>query len=338
RKIIILIGYLCAAFAKPIFAMCEGIKSYVAAQLLERVTNGFRDTPRDALIADCAPRKLKGASYGIRQSAAFIGSMIGSIACYFILSHCQFSNSGDSIRLVYWLAIIPIIIAVLLIYFGIDEPKGLTGLKHRKGFPIKKSDIKLLGKKFWYYLGVCFVFMCARYSESFLVLRAQEVKIPLNAVSLVLAIMHLFNAPTSKIVGSWSDKMERKIFLEFGFCMMMVSCIILAFATEKWHVIVGASVYGIHYGATQGTFYAMVADYSPPQIKATSIGIFNLVCCIGMLISNIITGKLWDSLGAQQVMIINAAIAFVAAIGLIFVKQSTLSAASLSSADGEKKS
>jgi MFS family permease len=331
RKSIILAGYLCAAFTKPIFATCSGIKSYVIAQFIERISNGFRDTPRDALIADWAPKKLKGASYGIRQSCAFLGSMIGAIGCYFILSSCQFSNSGDSIRFVYWIAIIPIALAVLLIWFGIEEPKDLVSLKHRKGFPIRKSDMKLLGRKFWYYSAVCFIFMCARYSESFLVLRAQEVKIPLNQVSLVLAVMHLFNAPISKIVGSWSDKMDRKIFLEFGFCMMVVSCIILAFATKAWHIYVGVSVYGIHFGATQGTFYAMVADYSPPQIKATSIGIFNLVCCIGMLISNTITGKFWDIIGAQNVMLINAAVAFMAAICLIFVKQSTTYTSSIGS-------
>ena len=168
---------------------------------------------------------------------------------------------------------------------------------------------------------ICFIFMCSRYSESFLVYRAQHLGLEVKYAPLVLSLMYLFNSPTSKIVGSWSDRHERKIFLAFGFCMMLVSCIVLTFATEIWHVMVGGAIYGIHYGATQGTFYAMVSDYSPPQIKGTSIGIFNLICCIGMCISNIITGELWKHCGAETTFLVNSCITFVAAVGVMFIKQ-----------------
>ncbi|GHT90263.1 MFS transporter [Alphaproteobacteria bacterium] len=319
RKILILIGYLCAAFTKPMFALSNGLGLYVTAQFLERITNGLRDTPRDALIADCAPKEVKGDSYGIRNSFAYFGSLVGSVVCVFILSNYS-GTSADSIRLVYMIASLPIFISVLLIYFGIKEPKGIVPLKDRNGFPIKKSDIKQLGSKFWYYMLVCFIFMCSRYSEAFLALRAKEIGLSLKYVPLILAVMYLFNAPTSKIVGSWSDRRERKIFLALGFCMMMASCIIMALATEIWHVFVGAAIYGIHWGATQGTFYAMVTDYSPPQIKGTSIGIFNLVYSAGICVSNLLTGLLWTHSGADVALAVNGAIAFVAAISITFVK------------------
>jgi MFS family permease len=317
RKILILIGYLCAAFAKPMFALCQGLGLYISAQLLERVTNGLRDTPRDALIADCAPRELKGKSYGVRQSFAFLGSMVGSIIGFFLL--WRFGSSAFTIRMVYMLATIPIAVAVLLIYFGIKEPKGIASLKDRKGFPIKNDDIKQLGHKFWYYMFVCFIFMCSRYSESFLIYRAQNLGLEVQYAPLVLALMYLFNSPTSKIVGNWSDKHERKLFLAFGFSMMLVSCIVLALANEIWHVMIGVAIYGIHYGATQGTFCAIVSDYSPPQIKATSIGIFNMVCCVGMCISNVITGELWKRYDAEVAFIVNSAITFVAVICVVFI-------------------
>jgi MFS family permease len=320
RKILILVGYLCAAFAKPMFAMSKGLGMYVSAQLLERITNGLRDTPRDALIADCAPRQLKGECYGIRQSFAFMGSMIGSAACFFILSRCS-GNSAENIRVVYLIASLPIFVAVLLIHFGIKEPRGIAGLKSRKGFPIKRSDIKQLGPNFWYYMLVCFIFTCARYSEAFLALKAKELGMPLKYIPLTLAIMYLFNSPTSRIVGSWSDRHERKLFLAFGFCMMLSSCMILALATEIWHLLIGIAIYGIHYGATQGTFYALVADYSPPHLKGTSIGLFNLVYCVGTCISNAVTGNLWTIYGADVTFLVNAAITFVATVGIIFVKR-----------------
>jgi MFS family permease len=317
RKILMLIGYLGAVFAKPMFALCQGLGLYISAQLLERITNGLRDTPRDALIADCSPRELKGRSYGVRQSFAFLGSMVGSIIGFLLLWY--FGSSASTIRMVYMLAAIPIVVAVLLIHFGIKEPKGIVRLRDRKGFPIKKADIKQLGPKFWYYMLVCFIFMCSRYSESFLIYRAQSIGLEVQYAPLVLTLMHLFNSPTSRIVGNWSDKHERKLFLAFGFSMMLVSCIVLALANEIWHVMIGVAIYGIHYGATQGTFYAVVSDYSPPQIKATSIGIFNMVCCVGMCISNVLTGELWKHYDAEVAFIANSTITFVAAICVMFI-------------------
>jgi MFS family permease len=321
RKILILIGYLCAAFAKPMFAICQGLGLYVSAQLLERVTNGLRDTPRDALIADCSPKELKGRSYGVRQSFAFLGSLIGSVVGFLILT-C-YGSSAFVIRRVYLFAIIPILIAVLLIYFLINEPKDIIRLRDRKGFPIKMTDIRQLGMNFWYYMFICFVFMCSRYSESFLIYRAQDLGLQVQYAPLVLALMYLFNVPTSRIVGNWSDRHERKLFLAFGFCMMLASCIVLALASEIWHVLVGVAIYGIHYGATQGTFYAIVSDYSPQQIKGTSIGVFNLVCSFGMCVSNIMTGELWKHYGAETAFIVNSTITFVAAIGVIYINSGT---------------
>jgi MFS family permease len=317
RKILMLVGYLCAAFAKPMFAFCKGLGLYVTAQILERITNGLRDTPRDALIADYAPRELKGACYGVRLSCAYLGSLVGSIAGFFILQY--FGGSEFVIRMVYLFAAVPIIIAVLFIHFGIKEPNNIARLKDRKGFPIKKADLKKLGKGFRYYIFVCFIFMCSRYSESFLVYRAQHLGLPVQYAPLVLALLYLFNSPTSRLVGNWSDRHEKKLCLAFGFCMMLVSCVVLAFATKVWHVLIGVAIYGIHFGATQGTFYAMVSDYSPPHIKGTSIGIFNLTCCIGMCISNAITGELWKHYGAEVTFLINSAITFVATIGVMFL-------------------
>ncbi|MDR1551385.1 MAG: MFS transporter [Holosporaceae bacterium] len=319
RKILMLIGYLCAAFAKPMFAFCQDLKLYISAQILERITNGLRDTPRDALVADCSPRELKGASYGVRQSCAYLGSMVGAVVVFLILQ--SFGGSERVIRIVYLVATIPILIAVLLIYFCIKEPKNIVRLRDCKGFPIKKTDVRQLGKDFWYYIFVCFVFMCSRYSESFLVYRAQHLGLQVQFAPLVLALMYFFNSPTSRIVGNWSDKHERKLFLAFGFCMMLVSGIILAFASEIWQVVVGVAIYGIHYGATQGTFYAMVSDYSPPHIKGTSIGIFNLICCFGMCLSNVITGELWQRYGAETTFLVNSVLTFFAAIGVVFIRR-----------------
>ena len=322
RKVLILLGYGCAAITKPMFGLAHNIYQYTIAQVIERVANGMRDTPRDALIADCVPKKLKGTSYGIRQSFATAGSLIGSLGCYFLLSYFATKGSStDNVRIVYFLATIPSLIAVFLLFWGVSEPKGMIKLKDRKGFPIKKSDLKQLGGRFWFFVSVLLLFMTSRFSEAFLVLKAQELGWDLKHISLVLSVLYLFNSVTSKICGNLSDRIDRRVFLGLGFLLMMCSCLIVAYSTSIAVLLIGVAVYGIHYGATQGTFYALVADYSPSHIKGTSFGVFNLVCAIGMLGSNSLTGELWKLFGSHTAMLVEAGIAFSAFIMLLFLKK-----------------
>jgi MFS family permease len=318
RKILIVLGYLCGALSKPMFAFCNGLGLYIFAQSFERITNGLRDTPRDALIADCAPKELKGKSYGARQFCAFTGSMIGSL--FTLLIMCHFGSSEFVVRMIYLVAAIPLAISVLLLCYGVKEPKGIVSLKRRKGFPIKRKDIEQLGRSFWYYLFICFIFLCSRFSETFLIWRAQNLGLDVTYAPLVLVVMYAFNAPTAWIVGKWSDKRERKLFLSFGFCMLLASSIVLTTATNAWQALIGVAFYGIHFGATHGTFYAVVSDYAPPQIKGTSIGIFNLTYCVGLSVANILTGWMCASYGAETAFVVNAAISLVASIGILFIR------------------
>lgn len=322
RKALIVFGYACAAVTKPMFGLASNIYHYTIAQVIERVSNGMRDTPRDALIADCVPKKLKGTSYGIRQSFATAGSMLGSLACFFLLSYfVSKGNNTDSVRIVYFLATIPSVIAVFLLIWGVSEPKGMVKLKERKGFPIKRSDLKELGGRFWFFITVVFVFMTARFSEAFLVLKAQELGWDIAHVSLVLTVLYLFNSTTAKISGNLSDIIDRRIFLGIGYLLMIVSCLVISEASSSIVLLIGVAAYGIHYGATQGTFFALVADYSPSHIKGTSFGIFNLVCAMGMLVSNSLTGELWRIFGPHTAMLVEAGLAFAAFILLLFLKK-----------------
>lgn len=320
RKALILVGYGCAAITKPLFGIAKDIYQYTVIQVIERMANGLRDSPRDALIADCVPKQLKGTSYGIRQSFAMAGSMAGAFFCFFLLSHFT-SGDSDSVRLVYFLATIPSIAAVLLLYFGISEKPGLVKLKDRKGFPIKKADLRQLGGRFWFFMSIVLVFMSCRFSDAFLVVRAQEIGWTLSHMPLALAIMYLSNSITAKVAGNLSDRIDRRVFLGIGFVVMIFTCLILGYATTTMELVVGTILYGIHFGMTQGTFYALVADYSPSHIKGTSFGLFNLVCAFGMIGSNSIVGRLWKVYGVEQAMLIAAGVAFLSFVMLLFLKK-----------------
>ncbi|MDR0407111.1 MAG: MFS transporter [Holosporales bacterium] len=317
RKILVLAGYACAAITKPLFAMANGILMYATAQTLERIANGMRDTPRDALIADCAPKGKKGVCFGIRQSMACAGSALGAFLCYRVMQ-----ATGSNIRLTYFLAIIPIVIAIILLYWLVEEPKNLVRLKDqkRKGFPIRRQELAMLGQRYWVFISVVLVFMLVRFSESFLVLKAQTQGVEAKYASLVLLVMYVLNTPAARIVGKLSDYIDRRIFLLFGFTVLLISCVTLALSDSIFMTMMGVALYGIHHGATQGTFYAMVADYSPPKLKGTAFGVFNLVCAIGMLISNAMVGHLWHLYSPAIAFFAPAIIVLLAIIGLTFIK------------------
>lgn len=320
RKTLILIGYGCAAITKPLFGVVRDIYQYTMVQFAERVANGLRDSPRDALIADCVPKKLKGTSYGIRQSFGMAGSMVGAFLCFFLLSHVASSDDRDSARLVYFVATIPSVMAVLLLYFGVHEKPGLTKLKDRKGFPIKKDDLRQLGSRFWFFMSIVFVFMSSRFSDAFLVVKAQELGWNLSHMPLALAIMYLSNSITAKVAGNLSDKIDRRVFLGIGFLCIALTCVVVGNATESSALVIGTILYGIHFGMTQGTFFALVADYSPAQIKGTSFGVFNLICALGMIGSNSIIGRLWRLYGVEYAMYVAAGFALLAFVMLLFLK------------------
>lgn len=320
RKTLILIGYGCAALTKPLFGLARDIFQYTAVQVVERVANGLRDSPRDALIADCVPKQLKGTSYGIRQSFAMAGSMAGAFLCFFMLSHFCSSDNQESARLVYFLATIPSIVAVLLLYYGISEDTGLTKLKDRKGFPIKKDDLRQLGGQFWFFMAIVMFFMSSRFSDAFLVVKAQELGWSLSHMPLVLAIMYLSNSITAKIAGELSDRIGRRAFLGGGFLCMALTCLVIGNASSSSVLVIGAVLYGVHFGLTQGTFFALVADYSPQHIKGTSFGVFNLVCAFGMIGSNSVTGYLWKVYGVECAMYVAMSVAIVAFIMSLFLK------------------
>ncbi|MDR1267310.1 MAG: MFS transporter [Holosporales bacterium] len=317
RKALVLGGYACAAFTKPLFAVAHDIWVYATAQTLERIANGIRDTPRDALIADCAPKGKKGVCFGIRQSCAGAGSALGAFLCYQIMQ-----MTGSNIRMTYFLATIPIFIAITLLYFGAEEPKNLSRLKDRKkrGFPIRRAELALLGRRYWVFISVVLVFMLVRFSESFLVLKAQTLGLEAKHASLVLLVVYLFNTPAARIVGKMSDKVDRRLFLLFGFSVMLTSCVVLACADSIPITMIGAALYGIHHGATQGTFYAMIADYSPSKLKGTAFGVFNLTCAVGMLISNAVVGHLWHWYAPVVAFLFPSAVVLLAIVGLLFVK------------------
>jgi MFS family permease len=309
RKELALFGYGLAALTKPLFALASGIGLVLTARLLDRVGKGMRGAPRDALIADITPPQLRGASFGLRQALDTVGAVLGPLLAVGLMLLW-----ADDFRAVFWVAVIPGVLAVALLLFGVQEPAHRHTQKGRN--PISPDNLIRLGSVYWWVVGIGSVFTLARFSEAFLVLRAQQGGMPIALVPLVMVVMNVVYAASAYPFGKLSDSMSRRKLLTLGLLVLIAADLVLA-ASDHWGVVVaGVGLWGLHMGMTQGLLAAMVADTAPVDLRGTAYGFFNLAGGLAMLIASILAGLLWDWLGASFTFYAGAAFCVLTILGL----------------------
>jgi MFS family permease len=291
RKALAVAGYALGALSKPLFAMAPTIGLVFAARLADRVGKGIRGAPRDALVADIAPRHLRGAAFGLRQSLDTVGALLGPLLAVGLMLLW-----ADNFRAVFWVAVIPGSMAVALLLFGVREPEHSATRK--KLNPIRKENLKRLTAPYWWVVGIGAIFTLARFSEAFLVLRAQQGGIPLALVPLVMVAMNLIYAGSAYPFGKLSDRMSHTKLLALGLVILIAADLVLAHSDHWYVVIVGVALWGVHMGITQGLLATMVADTAPADLRGTAYGFFNLVSGLAMLVASAVAGLIWDKLGA----------------------------------------
>ena len=310
RKALAVFGYGLGALTKPLFAIAPTAGIVFMARLLDRVGKGVRGAPRDALVADIVPVGMRGSAFGLRQSLDTAGALFGPL-----LATGLMLLWADNFRKVFWVAVIPGLLAVLLLVFGVSEPKRHSGKRHTN--PIRRENLVGLSGAYWWVVGIGAVFSLARFSEAFLVLRAQQGHIPIALVPLVMVAMNLVYAATAYPFGRLSDHLDHRILLSLGLIALLTADLVLA-ANNHWlTVILGVSLWGIHLGITQGLLSAMVANTAPVDLRGTAYGFFNLVSGIALLIASVVAGLLWDRFGASFTFYVGAGFATLALIGLL---------------------
>ena len=311
RKPLLLLGYGVAALTKPLFPLAAGIGSVLTARFVDRIGKGIRGAPRDALIADITPQEIRGAAYGLRQSMDTVGGFAGPLLAIVLMS-----ASNGNFRMVFWAATVPAFICVLVIIFGVQEPE-LTRPAVRPRFPISRANLQRLTTRFWWVVVFAAVLTLARFSEAFLLLRAQNLGLSVTWVPIILIIMNVVYAASAYPLGKLSDNGNRRNLLAWGIVFLVVADLILALAGTVWAVGAGAAVWGLHMGATQGLLSALVADAAPADLRGTAFGVFNLASGAALLAASIIAGALWSFVGPAMTFYAGAAFSFVALAGLL---------------------
>lgn len=310
RKALALLGYALGALTKPLFAIASSTGMVVTARLLDRVGKGVRGAPRDALVADMTPPEIRGAAFGLRQSLDTVGAFLGPLLGVGLM----FLWSSD-FRAVFWVAVVPGLMAVGLLLFGIQEPQATASA--RRVNPISKASLQRLGKAYWWTVAIGAIFTLARFSEAFLVLRAQQSGIAMALVPLVMVAMNLVYSACAYPFGKLSDRVGHGTLLAIGLVVLIAADLALAASAGLASLAVGIVLWGIHMGITQGLLATMVADTAPPDLRGTAYGFFNLLSGLALLVASVLAGWLWDTYGAAFTFYGSAAMCVLAMVCLL---------------------
>jgi MFS family permease len=264
--------------------------------------------PADPLIADITPPTIRGASYGIRQALDTVGGFVGPLLAVGLMA-----LYANDFRAVFWWALVPAALAVPLIIVGMREPDGIKGTAKR-GWPIRKEELERLSSAYWMVVAIGVVFTLARFSEAFLVLKAQTEGLALALIPLVFVWMNIVYAFTATPAGILSDKIGRMKLLLCGLGALFIADLTLALAPGLGGVFVGVGLWGLYLGLSQGLLSALVADTAPEDLRGTAFGLFNLVTGGALLIASVLAGWLWQAFGPTATFFAGAAFSGFAAL------------------------
>jgi len=312
RKFLLVLGYALAAFTKPVFPLATSISWVFAARFVDRVGKGIRGAPRDALVADITPPKLRGAAYGLRQALDSVGAFLGPLLALLFMGWF-----ADNLKATMWIAVIPAFLAVAVLAIYVREPEHAQA---QAKAPLKFSDARRLPLDYWLVVLLGAVFTLARFSEAFLVLRAQSVGLALGYVPLVMIVMNVVYAGLAYPAGAAADRLSRRSLLIWGLVLLIAADAALALAASPLPVLAGSALWGIHMALTQGLLSKLVADTAPAELRGSAFGVFNLVSGAALLAASVIAGALWSAYGAPATFAAGAAFAAITALGLLAVR------------------
>jgi MFS family permease len=314
RKLLMVSGYALAALSKPVFPLATAIEQVFAARFVDRIGKGIRGAPRDALLADITPPALRGAAYGLRQALDSVGAFVGPLLAVLFLFWF-----ADNLKAVMWVAVVPAFIAVALLMIYVREPEHAAAADKVRA-PLSLQEIRRLPSRYWLIVLLGAIFTLTRFSEAFLVLRAENVGLALGFVPLVMVAMNASYALFAYPAGAAADRLSRRSLLIVGLLFLIAADGMLALATGAPAVFVGAGLWGLHMAFTQGLLSKLVADHAPSALRGTAFGIFNLVVGVSLLLASVIAGGLWTMFGPAVAFGAGAAFAVATVIGLLLVR------------------
>lgn len=320
RKLLAVAGYTLGAMTKPIFPLATTIGWVFGARFVDRLGKGIRGAPRDALVADIAPLQLRGAAFGLRQSLDSVGAFVGPLSAVIFMFWLE-----NDIKAVLWIAVLPAFLSVFLLIVAVHETKSPS----KAGRPenrLMPTAVKRLPRRYWLVVALGAGFTLARFSEAFLILRAQDVGLTVGYIPTIMIVMNLVYSGCAYPAGAAADRFSARMLLLCGLGVLITADIVLAIAASPGIVFLGSALWGLHMAITQGLLAKLVADTAPVDLRGTSFGIFNLVSGIALFLASALAGWLWSTFGASATFIAGASFAALTAMGMLLYRPETRNA------------
>lgn len=307
RKLFIVIGYTLSAIVKPLLAFAAHAWHVLLVRFGDRFGKGIRTAPRDALIADSAKENHFGKAYGFHRAMDTLGALLGPLVAFIILAVW-----AKNYQLLFGLAFIPGLIAVVLLVTGVKEI--VPDIKRTFRFSFKNLSIQ-----FKLFILIMVIFTLGNSSDAFLILRARDVGIAAIAIPLLWLTFNLSYFLWSYPAGVISDRIGRVTTIVFGLFIFAIVYGALAFNKNPLLVWIIFIIYGLYYGFTEGNLRAYVADVTSAEMRATAFGLYHTAVGITLLPANLLMGFLWQRIGFKTALLVGTTLSSVAAILLLIV-------------------
>ncbi len=310
RKPLVVFGYALSAVIKTLFPLAGAASTVLAARVIDRLGKGIRDAPRDAFLADLTDPEIRGTGFGLRLALAIAGFVVGPVIAIGLMK-----LSGDDFRLVFWIALIPAYLSIVLLLLAVKEVP-VAGYGGRR-LPIRRSDLASLPMAFWWAIVVASLLSLARFSPAFLILKAHEIGVDAAFVPMILVVMYLVYSLTAYPFGILADHISRRLQLGIGAIILIGADVVLAAAGTIWWTALGAALWGLQLGVTQGLLGATIADAAMDRLRGTAFGIYDVAIGVTAFAASAGAGVLWMVGGSAAAFIVGACFAAIAGLLLL---------------------
>jgi len=314
RKLLVIIGYSLSTVTKPFIAAAGNWGQVLFVRFLDRMGKGIRTSPRDALIADSVEPHKRGKYFGFHRmmdtSGAVVGALLASLFLFVFSNYFQMDRIMQY-RTIFWIALIPGLMAVITLVLYVKEPKFSEA--KAKIFSFKDA----LPKNFLIFLFVIGIFHLGQFSYAFFILRAADLRVIIPLIPIIYLVYNLAYASTAMPFGLLADRFGKKNVLTIGLLMGGVMCFGFAFATNPIHAWILFVIAGLAAAIIDTIPRAMVPEMVPAEVKGTAYGVYHMVIGVLDLPASLVVGLLWDLTGPVIAFSYAAVMAIVSGVLLL---------------------
>jgi MFS family permease len=315
RKGWIVAGYSISNVIRPLIAVASSWPQVLALRFSDRVGKGLRTSPRDAIIADSTRPEFRGMAYGFHRAMDNGGAIIGPLLATGLLLVLH-DTPQENLKTIFLLSFIPGLLAVLLLFAGLKEspaegprPVPSSGFNFRAAWAQMPAGFRK-------YLAIILAFTLGNSADAFLLLRAQQLGVPMTLLPVIWVALHVVKMGFSVPGGILSDRIGRKKVIVTGWIVYALVYGGFAFASSQWHAWALFMVYGIYFGLTEGVEKALVADFAPAHLRGSAFGLYHLAVGVGAFPASLLFGLVWQKFGAASAFGMGSGLAMLASVML----------------------